>query len=349
MSQAAAIAYRGVMSLPDTSRVPAAGPATEAHASPETSVTYDHALYGTGGKWRGVVAIVVFVLAYLLVSLVLGVVAVGIDLATGVSSLDDLAAGVISITPMVFLANNLSLAALIPLAMLMQRWFFGVKARWIFSVTGGLRWRWLGRLALVIVPVWIVYVGASFLLDPGGELSIDGTALAFIAIIVLTTPLQAAGEELGARGLIQRSAGSWLRNPTAAFVVSTIIASALFALAHLAADPWLVAYYFTFAVAASIAARGTGGLEAPILIHVVNNVLLLVPAVVLGQLAEGFDRSAGTGGPFMLVPMAICLAAAFFSAWWARRNGVATRAPRPPKVVRAQAAPPVQVEVPPAV
>jgi membrane protease YdiL (CAAX protease family) len=335
------------MSLPDTSRVPAAEPVTNPDTTAATSASYDHALYGTGGWWRGAVAIVVFAVVYLALSLVLGIIAIAIDVAIGTVALDDLAAGDISITPLVFLANNLSLAALIPLSMLLQRLFFGVRVRWIFSVTGGLRWRWLGRLALVVVPVWIVYVAVSFLIEPSGELALDPTTLAFLAIIVITTPLQAAGEELGARGLIQRSAGSWLRNPTAAFVVSTIVASSLFALAHLAADPWLIAYYFTFGVAASIAARGTGGLEAPILIHVVNNVLLLVPAVLLGQLEEGFDRSAGTGGPFMLVPMAICLGAAFFSAWWARRNGVVTRAPRPPKVVRPQVAP-APVEAPPA-
>jgi membrane protease YdiL (CAAX protease family) len=330
--------YAGGMSSSAPFSAPAATPA-EPPVTSAASVTYDHALYGTGGWWRGAVAIVTFVVCYLVLSLLLGVVALAIDVATGMTALDDLAAGALSITPLVFLANNLSLAALIPLSMLLQRLFFGVPMRWMFSVEGRMRWRWLARLAAVIVPVWVVYVAASYLLDPGGDVRLDGTALAYIAIIVLTTPLQAAGEEMGARGLIQRSAGSWLRNPTAAFVVSTIVASSLFAVAHLAADPWLIAYYFTFGVAASIAARSTGGLEAPILVHVVNNVLLLLPAVLLGKLEEGFDRSAGTGGPFMLLPMAICLGAAFFARWWARRHGVTTWAPRPAKVVRAAAAP----------
>jgi hypothetical protein len=106
----------------------------------------------------------------------------------------------------------------------------------------------------------------------------------------------------------------------------------LFSIAHFAADPWLVAYYFMFGVSASIAARGTGGLEAPVLIHSVNNVLLFLPTILMDQLDESFDRSAGSGGPFMLIPIAVCLAAALFSTWWARRHGLVTRASRPLKV-----------------
>jgi membrane protease YdiL (CAAX protease family) len=323
------------MSYPNPS--PAVGSVGEpAVRAPGGTSTYDHALHGNGGWWRGAVAIVGLVAAYLFISFVLGALAIGIDVATGITALDDLAEGLVTITPLVMLANNLSLAALIPLSLLLQRLLFGVPARSLFSVTSRFRWSWLWRLALIIVPVWVVYVAASFLLSPAGEVRIDGTVLAMLAVIVLTTPLQSAGEEFGFRGLVQRSAGSWLRSPIAAFIVSTVISASLFCVAHFAADPWLIAYYFVFGVSASITARLTGGLEAPVLIHVANNVLLLVPAVLLGQLDEGFDRSVGTGGPFMIAPMLVVLGAALLSGWWARRNRVATMAPRPAKVPRFQ-------------
>ena len=301
--------------------------------------TYDHALHGTGGKWRGLVAIVVFVAVYLLLSLVLSVIAIGIDLATGDQLIDDVTAGAVALTPMVILANNLSLAALIPLALVLQRLLFGVPMRTLFSVVGRFRWRWMGRLALIIVPVWVVYIGASFLLDPLQSIVLDGSTLLLLAVVVLTTPLQSAGEEFGFRGLVQRSAGSWFRSPGVAFAVSTVISAGIFTVAHLAADPWLIAYYFVFGVSASLAARATGGLEAPVLVHVVNNVLLLVPVVLMGQMEQSFDRSVGAGGPFMLVPMAVCLLAAAISAWWGRRNGVVARAPRPMRVSKRMAPP----------
>ena len=299
-----------------------------------STVTYDHALSRTRGVWRGIVAIVMLVIGFLLLQVLIGGLGVAIEFARGAITLEQLTSGRVPFTPGVLLSTNLSLALLIPLAIALQRLLFGARAGTLASVVGRFRWRWLGRLALIIVPVWLVYIGGSVLIAPDGLVTVDATVLVMLAIVILTTPFQAAGEEFGARGLIQRSVGSWFSNPVTAFVVSTVVASGLFALAHLAGDPWLVAYYFTFGVSMSLAARGTGGLEAPILIHATNNVLIFLPAVLLGQLETGIDRSAGTGGPFMLLPMALCLAAAGLSTWWARRNRVQTTAPAIERPVR---------------
>ena len=308
------------------------GPAETVPA--EQLASYDHALYGIGKPWRGILAIVTFVVSFLLLSLILGALAIVIDVLTGTTSFESLGAGELTMTPMVMLFNNLSLAALIPLSMLLQRLFFGVRMGTLASVAGRFRWRWFGRLAIVIVPVWIVYIGLSFVFEPIGAIRIDGSIVAMVVIVLLTTPLQSAGEEFGARGLIQRSAGSWFRHPLVAFIVGTVISAALFATAHFAADPWLIVYYFVFAISASLAARGTGGLEAPVLVHAINNVLLLLPVALSGQMSESFDRSDGAGSPVLLIPMALCLAAAGFSTWWGRRSGIAARAPRPQKVRR---------------
>ena len=297
-------------------------PADTHTASIAPGVTYDQALSRIPGVWRGILAIVLLVIGFLLLQVVIGGIGIGIEIARGAISVEQLSSGIVPFTPGVLLSTNISLALTIPLAMGLQRWLFGARVGTLASVVGRFRWTWMGRLALVIVPVWVLYIGVSFLIEPAGAPQIDGTVLVMIAIVLITTPLQAAGEEFGARGLIQRSAGSWFRNPIAAFAVSTLIASSLFALAHLAGDPWLIAYYFTFGASMSLAARGTGGLEAPILIHATNNVLIFLPAVLLGQLETGIDRSAGTGGPFMLIPMALCLAAAAISTWWARRNRI---------------------------
>ncbi len=298
-------------------------------AAPERveGVTYDRALSRIRGPWRGVVAIVLLVVGFLLLQVVIGGVGIVVEVARGAITFDQLNDGTVPFTPVVLLTTNLSLALVIPLAMGLQRWLFGVRVGWLASVAGRFRWRWMGRLALIIVPVWLVYIGGSFLIEPAGGARIDGTVLLMLAIVILTTPLQAAGEEYGARGLVQRAAGSWFASPITGFVVSTLIASSLFALAHLAGDPWLIAYYFVFGASMSLAARGTGGLEAPILIHAINNVLIFVPAVLLGQLDQGIDRSAGTGGPIMLIPMAMSLAAAGISTLWARRSGIQVTAP----------------------
>ncbi|WP_291046977.1 CPBP family glutamic-type intramembrane protease [Herbiconiux sp.] len=309
-----------------TSDASTAGPATGAEFA------YDHALRAAPAWWRGAVSIVLLVAAYFLASIVFGLVAMLIDLAVGSYTVDELTTGaaLTQLTPALMLSNNLALASLWPLSMLIQWALFGVRPRWLSSVEGGFRWRWFGRLALVIVPVWIVYVGISVALGPIEPIALTGTVIAMVLVVVFTTPLQSAGEEYGARGLIQRSVGSWFRNPIAAFVVGTLISGGLFSLAHVAGDPWLIAYYFVFGAAASIAARGTGGLEAPALVHAVNNLLLLLPTALMNQTDQVFERDAGTAGPFMLLPMALVLGAAFFSIWWGRRAGLRTRAPLPP-------------------
>jgi membrane protease YdiL (CAAX protease family) len=292
---------------------------------------YDHALHGIRpGVWRGVLAIGVIVVAFFGISTVLGGLALLLELTSGAVTPEQLERGTVPITPLVLLASNLSLALMIPISMGLQWVFFGVRPRWIWSVAGRLRWGWLGRLALVIVPVWALYVGAAFAVAPEGGFAFDGTALALIVVIVLTTPLQATGEEVGLRGLVQRSVGSWFARGRTAFLVSTVVSGILFGLAHFAADPWLIAYYVLFGAAMSIAAHFTGGLEAPILIHSVNNVLLLLVAAFAGQLDEGIDRGAGTGGPFMLLPIAVVLLGALLAVWWGRRTRVLVTAPTPP-------------------
>jgi membrane protease YdiL (CAAX protease family) len=294
------------------------------------TATYDHALRAAPAWWRGATAIALLIVGFFALSIVLGGIGIVVDLATGAYTLDELGRGEITLTPWSMLANNLSLAALWPIAVLLQWWLFGVRPGWMSSVEGRFRWRWVGRLALVIVPVWAVYVGVSFLFSPTDPVVLDGTVIAMVLVVILTTPLQSAGEEYGARGLIQRSVGSWFSSPLVAFVAGAIVSGAIFASAHLAGDPWLIAYYFVFGVSLSFAARGTGGLEAPVLIHATNNVLLLVPTALMSQTDSVFQREAGTAGPFMLLPMALCVAAALFSTWRAKRNHVVTSAPLPP-------------------
>ena len=214
--------------------------------------------------------------------------------------------------------------------MLLQWAIFGVRPRWMSSVEGRFRWRWFGRLAVVIVPVLAVNVGVIQLLRPTDDIRLDGTAIAMVVIVLLTTPLQSAGEEYGFRGLVQRSAGSWFRNPSAAFVVSTVLTSVPFALSHLSGDPWSAAYYLVSGIALSLMVRFSGGLEASVLVHAVGNTFLLLPTVLTGQADTLLDRSNGTGGPFMLFPIAMVLAVLFLVRWLAQRHAITTVAPLPP-------------------
>jgi membrane protease YdiL (CAAX protease family) len=304
----------------------AAGPPSPASpADPPTQRRYHEALSEPRRPWWvAALALASFALAVFGASLMLSYAAIQVDLLLGLTTPEAVISGALVFTPTVFLANNLVLAALIPISMLLQWVFYGVRPRWMFSVAGTWRWHVVRRSALFVVPIFLLYTGGGLVLAAAEIIStpVDGTTLALIVMIVLTTPLQAAGEEFGFRGFLTRTVGSWSTKSGVSFAIGTIASSIVFTLVHFAADPWLIGYYLAFAVAMSLIVRATGGLEIAVLIHVLNNALLLIPAVILGSLEQSFDRSVGSAGPVVLVPTAILALVTIIVLWWAPRYGV---------------------------
>lgn len=299
---------------PTPTVVPAAGPARPDQGHRDRP--YPIGLGRPGlRRWRGLVAVLGVLAGYLLVSIGLSIGAVALDAAQSRPS------G--TVTPWLFLANNLSLAALWPIAMLLQWALFGVRPGRLSSVAGRFRWGWFGRAALLVVPFWLLYGGLFTWLGRDRLTGLSPDALLWALIILLTTPLQATGEEYGFRGLITRAVGSWAVRPAIALVLGLSVGNLLFMAAHLATDPWLIAYYLVFGLSLGLLSWRTGGLEAGVLIHVVNNVVMLVPAAVFGDMSGAFERGPGAGGPIMLVPIAILALSVPVLGWWARRHGVA--------------------------
>lgn len=312
----------------------APAPPVRPSAYPVEPTIYPHALRSPRSRWwKGALAIVLLVIGYLMTSTILGIAAMAFDVVTGRTTWESYSTSM-QMTPALFLATNVSLAAMLPLAVGLQALMFGQRPRFMSSVRGRFRWAWLVKAAVVVVPVYLVYTVAFVQLS--GTPQTGGTDVAaFLIIIVLTTPLQAAGEEYAARGLINRAAGSWFAKPITALVVGGLINSALFMLAHGSTDPWLLTYYFFFGAIMTVLAWRTGGLEVPVLLHGVNNVFMLIAAVLAGQMNGLMERGAGAGSPVMLVPMAVALITVGLVEWRARRVGVVTTttpSPQPPPV-----------------
>lgn len=310
---------------PDPIRLPDNHLPSGAHITP---VPYHQGLRGASGAWRGILALVVLLaVAYVLLAFVVTPLSGAIDFARGAAPRNPEHA---IVTPGLLLANNLLSAALIPTSMLLQWALFGIHPRWLLSVVGHVRWRWLGRLATVLVPLSFVTVAIAQRNWPSGTFRLDRTVVGLLALALLTTPLQAAGEEFVFRGLAQRAIGSWLRGPRASFIVSTAITAPLFAAIHRADDPWLAAYQLAAGASLSTMTHLSGGLEASILLHATNNTLLLLPVILTGRLAALADRTTGPTGPALLFPIATALAAPLLVRWLAGRHGIVTAAPPPP-------------------
>lgn len=219
-----------------------------------------------------------------------------------------------SISPLMMIAVNLSLAAVGPLAVLLTALIGRVPWRSVLASPRRMsmhRWGvYFGAFALLVLAA----LGLSALLAPEAaglkSFAITGTTIGLILVALLTTPLQAAGEELMFRGALMPAVGSWVRAAKPALIVGMIASSVIFGLVHMSVDPWLLTYYTAFGACMAVMAVISRGLEAPIAFHVANNVIMMVAgALFAGGEAIEIDRSVGMGGPFMLLFIAVDLVA----------------------------------------
>lgn len=246
------------------------------------------------GGWRPLLGLVLFGVVYLVATVVL----VFVTLATGVAP--DFAQSDLT-DPLTLLLTNLSLIVAIPVVWLAWVTVHGMRPGWSSSVLGRLRWRLLAPYALMAVGTLGAGIGlsvpAGFLLgveQVGGPVDSYGWLL---VVVVLTTPLQSAAEEYLFRGYLSQSIAAWVRRPVAGALVAGIVTAALFSAAHLPPDVPTFLDRFAFGLAASAVVWLTGGLEAAIVLHAVNNVLVFVLA---GALGDGVATEAVPGGGALL-------------------------------------------------
>jgi hypothetical protein len=224
--------------------------------------------------------------------------------------------------PVGFIYLNLTLIVLIPASGLSIWIAHGIRPRFLSSVAGGIRWRWLLRCIAVLLPVWVVYTALAVLVEPAASPRPEHW-VALLVIVLFMTPLQAAGEEYFFRGWIMQNVGAWFARPTVGLVVSLIVSAVAFSTAHLSPDPWVLGTIACLAVASGLAAWRTGGLEAGIAIHAVNNVLTFFVVVLFGGWSQAFVGTQTTGTPMMLVlAVAVNGLALGLILWQARRIGL---------------------------
>lgn len=254
------------------------------------------------------------------------------------------------VSPAGMLVTNLGLALGIPLA-LVATWAQAQRAGLVSSVLGRVRWRLLlgglGVSLLLLVPLTL---GSDLLVTqlglapdlPAGSDAGSGDAdesgwwpltpasawLALSVVILLTTPLQAAGEEYFFRGWLSQWIGSLLRWRTLAIIVPAVVSALLFAFAHGAQSPWLFADRLIFGLVASLLVWRTGGLEVAVGLHAANNLLAFGLAIAYDGLADSLliTEVAPIEGA---VSITVTLITTAVLLWWARRRKPAVVVPEP--------------------
>jgi uncharacterized protein len=296
-----------------------------------------HEMYRTWSYhwWRPVVGIVTIPIAMVIVLplLALPVLLIGVLIQNGTEGyLDALATagGLKTLTPAGMAYLNVALGGMILWTWGLVRVLHQMRPRWLASVVPKLRWRFL-LVCLgisVIALIAQVVVGVLVPLDAGTESTsvndFTGTTIALGLVILLTTPFQAAGEEYVFRGYLLQATGSLVRRRWVAIVLTSL----LFAAAHLQFDPPLFFDRFMFGIVAAWLVIRTGGLEAGIALHILNNYLAFGAALIFGDI----DATLEVGDVSwwnIPVTLAQSLTYAVLVAWVAKKMRLQNRT-RPP-------------------
>ena len=193
--------------------------------------------------------------------------------------------------PLVFFFLFGSVALLAPAAYVARKIMGPRPLGLLHSVTGRLRWKWLLRCGLAALAIFVVVNGLSILLDlmAGGE-AIEFTLAPqwgwLLLMVVLLVPVQCFAEELIFRGYLMQTVGRWLKHPAWAVLLPV----PLFVAGHLY-DVWGQAAIAIMAITMGVLTWRTGGLEAAVALHVVNNCTVTLMAVA--GLADLNDTSGG--------------------------------------------------------
>ncbi|QJY50747.1 CPBP family intramembrane metalloprotease [Pseudonocardia broussonetiae] len=218
-----------------------------------------------------------------------------------------------SLTPLKLLAVNVSIAVSGLLAVVLLTWTTGAPWRSLISWPRAFDVRRLVHHLLGAALMVAAGIGVVALVAPGSPgwtaFGISGTTVALLVVTVLTTPAQAAGEELMFRSVALPAAASWVRAVRPALVVGLVVSGLAFAAVHGSVDPWLAGYYTLIGVSTGLMAVLSGGIEAPVAFHVANNVLAtVVNSVMADGGAVPLDRSVGAGDASLLVLVAVNVA-----------------------------------------
>jgi uncharacterized protein len=252
----------------------------------------------TWAWWRPIAGLALLGVVYTVASVAVVLVALVTGITPDLGFLD-------LIDPWVLLVTNISLILFIPAVWLAWAVAHGMRIGWSASVLARIRPRLFlpyVRLALLTVGVGIAAsVGVGALVDAG---TVSGPVPGLgwlLLVVILTTPLQSAAEEYLFRGYLSQMIAAWIRPDRAGAVVAAVVTGAAFSMAHAPPDFLTFLDRFVFALAASATVRLTGGLEAAIVLHAVNNVLVFSLAGVLGDGVATADVPDGTGVLFVAI------------------------------------------------
>ncbi|THJ67958.1 CPBP family intramembrane metalloprotease [Arthrobacter echini] len=285
--------------------------------------------------WKPLVTALLGVVIYVVFTIVLLIVAAIIAFATN-TDIEQYASADLAIDlsdPVIFAFTLVSLILMIPSLVLAVLIMGPRPIGLLSSVAGRIRWRWLAVCAAVALAVFLASLLVSAAIGfffPDESFAVPGTQngsvlLVMLALSIVAVPFQAAAEEYVFRGFLMQTIGGWLRHPAFAILLPV----PLFVVAH-GYDPLGQIDVAIFAIVAGWITWRTGGLEAAIAVHAINNMTIFV----LGAFGlADVNSSEGTVGGLVLSVATLGATAAVIVRLADRRGISRTRSVPPPPVL----------------
>lgn len=286
--------------------------------------------------WKPLVALIITLVLWVFFTVIVVIVGVVIAAVQGQISFDSVDVALAQLTklfgaidagnPLSVSIGLLGVATLLP-AVWLGYLIVGLRPLTVLrSVAFRLRWRWL---AFCLWPALVVTAAATliqiflFPLVLGGEALVAptiplGSFLVCAAIIVVLTPIQAAAEEFAFRGLITQMVGSWLRPAWLVIVISAIPFAAAHTqyLSDAGSVTWATADVAFFALVAGFVTWRTGGIEASIALHAINNtVVFLTLASSLSGTTSTSSKADGDPTSLFLSFLVTAVTMGVFALW----------------------------------
>jgi membrane protease YdiL (CAAX protease family) len=294
---------------------------------------------GRGGGWWTFLAVVVAIVGFLTAQLVAIMGFFAYFLIRGDDDLQASVEGLIdtdAFGPLGLLFVLVAIALATPLMIYGFELVSGVPKRFATSVVGRFRVRWfLAMLGVSLLTLVLAIVVGAFLPTSAGDTGTDQaglndftrTTFEFLTIMVILVPFQAAAEEYVFRGLLMQGLGSIRQSELVARVVAIVGSALVFAVFHGLQSPPIFFDRFAFGLVAAYLAIRTGGLEAGIAYHVVNNYLAFGIAILFGDVGEALNPEGGSGWDVLLSTVKSLLLLAL-TLWAAGAMKVETRVDR---------------------
>jgi len=293
------------------------------------------------GIWRPIVGVlllaawlVVFASVVLAVPFLVYAVASGQDVSAYWTRLVDTD----NPTPLSLGYLNVVLASAIGMVFLISWLLHGMRPGLVTSVQPRMRWRFfsvcLGLALLALIAAIVVSAMTPQEAADGAEITgklnpWTSTTRDFALVILFLTPFQAAGEEYLFRGYLTQAFGGLFGRRWVAVVVPAV----LFALAHGLGQSMPVFFdRLAFGLVAGVLVILTGGLEAGIAMHVLNNFVAFGLALAFGDMASALNP---TEGSWWTIPSTLAQSLVYLGLAYAAARAMGLRTTAGPSVLEA--------------